>query len=426
MKLRIRQTIYILLAVAAFALLIWVVIHSQSPESLMTPPEAAGDYKDIQKVIEKTADDGIILKAPNEGEYTTAITFTDLNGDNENDAIAFYRIKNDDTSSIYMSVLLKSGTKWQASEAIKGKGNDILEFAYGDLNYDSIPEIVVGWQMFDSKDNNTLCVYTVGNKDGATKVKNCDSKIYTKMFVADVCDEGRDEILLIKNTFNDESIPADANVYEMEDDTLKSIGSASLLASVSEYKKFQMQSVDGVNVFYLDGVVDKTNMVTEILYWDKESAKLYNPTEGKSADEVLTFREGTVPASDINADGVIEIPFSEPNESEEYIHITEWKQFSFDKYTSIAEGICSDDLIFIFPEKWEGKIAANQKGKVWSFYDVSSDESVKLFDLVVSNLSDWQANSDKFDKLTIHYGTIYGVSISDSKSELALSKNEIE
>ena len=220
MKLRIRQAIYIVLAIAAFSLLIYVVTNSQSPESLMNPPEAAGDYKDIQNVIEKTADNGIILKAPNEGEYTTAITFMDLNGDNENDAVAFYRIKNDDTSSIYMSVLLKNGNKWQASEPIKGQGNDILEFSYGDLDFDSVPEIVVGWNMFDSKDNNTLSVYSVTDESGVTGIKQCDSLIYTKMYVADVCNEGRQEILLIKNTYNDESIPAGADVYELEDGTL--------------------------------------------------------------------------------------------------------------------------------------------------------------------------------------------------------------
>jgi 5-deoxy-D-glucuronate isomerase len=62
----------------------------------MTPPEAAGDYKDIQKVIEKNVKNGIILKAPNEGMFSTAITFSDFNGDNENDAVAFYRVKNDE------------------------------------------------------------------------------------------------------------------------------------------------------------------------------------------------------------------------------------------------------------------------------------------------------------------------------------------
>ena len=160
MSLRIRQAVYILLAIAAFVLMIVVVTNSQSPESLMSPPDAVGDYKDILNVIENSADNGIILKAPNEGENTTAITFADLNGDKENDAIAFYRLKNDDTSAIYMSVLFRSGSKWLAGEPIKGKGNDILEFSYGDLNYDEIPEIVVGWNMFDSKDNNTLCVYT--------------------------------------------------------------------------------------------------------------------------------------------------------------------------------------------------------------------------------------------------------------------------
>ncbi|MBQ3431575.1 MAG: hypothetical protein IJG23_02205 [Clostridia bacterium] len=426
MKLRIRQGIYILLAIAAFSLLILVVVNSQSPESLMNPPEAAGDYKDIQNVIEKTIDGGIILKAPNEGAYTTAITFMDLNGDNENDALAFYRVKNDDTSSIYMSVLLKNGSKWQASEPLKGQGNDILEFSYGDLNYDAIPEIVVGWQMFDSKDNNTLSVYTVKDADNKTSIKKCDSKIYTKMYVADVCDEGREEILLIKNTFNDETISANATVYGLEDNTLKPIGSAPLLSSVGEYESFQMQQIDKTNVFFLDGLVNKTNMVTEILYWNKEVMALINPTQGDSAEDLITYREGTVPSTDMNADGIIEIPFSLYSESDEYINITEWKQFDFKKYTTVAEGICANELIFRFPEKWEGNIGVKQNGNVWSFYDIGGEEQEELFELIVSDISEWNSHSEKFDKLTIYYGTIYGVKLTSAGSKLALSKSEIE
>ena len=426
MKLRIRQAIYIVLAIAAFSLLIYVVTNSQSPESLMNPPEAAGDYKDIQNVIEKTAYNGIILKAPNEGEYTTAITFMDLNGDNENDAVAFYRIKNDDTSSIYMSVLLKNGNKWQASEPIKGQGNDILEFSYGDLDFDSVPEIVVGWNMFDSKDNNTLSVYSVTDESGVTGIKQCDSLIYTKMYVADVCNEGRQEILLIKNTYNDESIPAGADVYELEDGTLKSIGSTELSASVSLYKQFQMQPVGNMNVFFLDGVVNNTDMITEILYWDKENGKLENPTYTSQVSDFNTYRAGTVPATDINADGVLEIPVSEVSDDSEFIPVTEWQQFDFSKYIDIAQGVCTDDLIFNFPANWEGNIGVIQKGKVWSFYDISSGEREKLFDLIVCDLSEWQSLKDKYDQLTIHYGTIYGVKLSETDSKLALSKNEIQ
>ena len=425
MKLRVRQAIYVILAVAAFALLIIVITNSQSPESLMNPPEAAGDYKNIQNVIEKSLGDGIILKAPNEGEYTTSITYLDLNTDGENDAVAFYRIKNDDTSAIYMSVLIKSDSKWMASEPIKGKGNDVLEFSFGDLNYDSVPEIVVGWNMFDSKDNNTLSVYEVSNKSGETQVKTCDSVIYTKMYVADVCAEGRNEILLIKNTFNDETSPATATVYEFVDSKLKVINTAQLVAEVSDYRQLQLQSVSGTNVFYLDGVIEAENMITEIIYWNKDAAALESPTYAEQAQEVVSYREETVPSSDINNDGIIEIPFAAGETDSRFVELTDWKQFTFKDYISIASGICSDELVFVYPQQWGNAVAVSHKGKVWSFYDTRSGESVKLFDLVVSDISEWQTLSKQYDKLTIYYGTIYGVKLTSSDSDLSLSKNEI-
>ncbi len=395
MKLRIRQAIYIILALAALALLILVVTHSQSPESLMNPPEAAGDYKSIQNVIEKTLDEGIILKAPNEGNFTTSITFMDLNGDSENDAIAFYRIKNDDTSSIYMTVLLKSGSKWLASEPVKGQGNDVLEFAAGDLNYDSQPEIVVGWNMFDSKDNNTLSVYAVEDEGGQV-------------------------------TFYDESSPANATVYELVDNTLKPLSETKLYAAVSEYKTLQAQPVQGTNVFLLDGVVETHSMITELIYWDKGTAALKSPTYMADAAQISTYREGLVSATDINADNVIEIPCRAEANGGEYEVLTEWKQFGFDKFTDIVQGVCSDNLIFNFPEKWKGQVAVLRKGNVWSFYDTGTGEQEKLFELAVADISEWKSLSANYDKLKIYYGTIYGVKLADTDSALALSKNEIE
>ena len=424
MKQRVKQGLYILLAVVAFALLIIVVINSQSPESLMTPPEAAGDYKDIQNVIEKSIGSEIILKAPNEGEYTTSITFVDLNADDANDAVAFYRLKNDDTSAIYMSVLIRQHSKWIASEAVRGQGNDVLEFSYGDMDYDSISEIIVGWSMFDSKDNNTLSVYTVSSQKSKAVVNENDSLIYTKMCVTDVCGEGRKEILLLKNTYNDEDSLAKATVYVFEDSKLSPISSINIVSSVSEYKKLQTQLLDNKNVFFVDGVIESDSMITEILYWDNSLNKLVSPTNTQGAYP-QTLRKGTVCSTDINSDSILEIPFENVSIGKPYINLTDWKQFDMKEYKTVMHGVCTDELIFNFPDSWKNNVVVTKKGSVWSFYDISSGNNDKLFDLVAAGLSDWQQFSKDYDKLKIDYGTIYGVKLTSSKSKLALNRNEI-
>ena len=421
MKLKIRQIIYILLAIAAFSLLIAVVTNSQSPESLMAPPEAAGDYKEIQDVIKNSVDSGIILKAPNEGDYTTAITFVDINLDGENDAIAFYRLANDDTSSIYMSVLIKKDSKWIASESVKGKGNDILEFSYGDLNYDSVPEIIVGWSMFDSKDNNSLCVYSVDTKKENNPVNLDDYLIYTKMFVDDICLEGKKEILVVKNTYNDENAEAKATVYELVDSKLNVISSADMLSSVSEYRKIQTQTISSKKVFFLDGVVGKNKMITELLYWSEDSLSLINATAQN--DEKSTLRKGNLTSFDINSDSIAEIPFNDVNSDEE-LPITYWKDFYFDGFRTIAQSVCTDELIFVFPEKWNDRIYANQNGNVISFYSLNDDE--KFFELVSCDISSWEQYEKEYEQLKIDYGTIYGVKFAQSKSDINLTKNEIK
>ena len=423
MRLKIRQLLYIFLALAAFALLIIVVTHSQSPETLMNPPEASGAYKDIKKVIENSIDEDVILKAPNEGAYTTAITFTDLNNDGENEAIAFYRKKSDDTSAIYLSVLIKDGSKWHASESLKGKGNDVLEFSFGDLNYDSTPEIVVGWNMFDSKDNNSLCVYSVKVEKEKLQIKENAALVYTKMFVDDVCHDGKKEILLIKNSFQDDTGEATASVLELEDEKLKTVATAKLIKSVSEYKKLQTRLISGNTVFYLDGVINDTEMITEILYWDEQSKTLVNPVFND--DEIITHRKALVCSGDINNDTIIEIPCSE-TQNDGGVEICKWKQFELDGFRTICRGVCSQDLTFIFPDKWNDAITVRAENNSWSFFDVSSGEEEKLFTVVKCDLSSWKQFSADYEKIKIYYGTIYAVKMHNTKSDLALSKAEIK
>ena len=182
--------------------------------------------------------------------------------------------------------------------------------------------------------------------------------------------------------------------------------------------------LDNINVFFLDGIVEKDSMITEVLYWDKEAAVFKNATASDSKYPV-TLRKGTVPSTDINSDGILEIPFAKQSIGKPYMNLTDWKQFGFKGFNSVLSGVCTDELIFNFPDKWNGNIAVIQKGNVWTFYDINSDNNEVLFSLLASGISDRQQYSDEYDKLKIDYGTIYGVKITSSKSKLALTKNEI-
>ena len=252
------------------------------------------------------------------------------------------------------------------------------------------------------------------------------------MFVADVCGEGKKEILVVKNNYLKTTSAASASLYELEDAKLKKIDETQVIASVQEYKSFQIQKINSKSVFFLDGIIDKQNMITEILYWDDNKGHLLNPIYD-SDEGIPTYRTGnTVVCTDINLDGIIEIPFMLQSIDEKFVPLTEWKQFEIDGFRSVNQGVCSDDLIFNFPESWKNQIAVKRDGNVWTFYDESGEENVKLFELLACDISEFsQLNSDDnagkdYEIVKIDYGTAYGVRFSSDDSPFSLNKNEIK
>ena len=72
-----------------------------SAENLLRPPKAVGDEAEIEQLIAKTADSGYTLKYPKNGKFRSAIIMTDLDGNDSNEAVAFFR-NSAETSSVHM------------------------------------------------------------------------------------------------------------------------------------------------------------------------------------------------------------------------------------------------------------------------------------------------------------------------------------
>lgn len=83
-----------------------------SAENLLRPPKAVGDEAEIEQLIAKTADSGYTLKYPKNGKFRSAIIMTDLDGNDSNEAVAFFR-NSDETSSVHMLVMYSKDNSWR-------------------------------------------------------------------------------------------------------------------------------------------------------------------------------------------------------------------------------------------------------------------------------------------------------------------------
>ena len=82
-------------------------IADLSRDNLLRPPKSMGDEAEIEQLIASTAKDGYTLKYPKSGSNRSAIIMHDLDNDNVDEAIAFFREK-DGSTGVHMLVMYVS------------------------------------------------------------------------------------------------------------------------------------------------------------------------------------------------------------------------------------------------------------------------------------------------------------------------------
>ena len=126
-------------------------------EDLLRPPKTMGDEAEIEALISKTASNGYTLKYPKSGSYRSAIVMHDLNGDDVDEAIAFFREK-DSAAGIHMLVMYEEDGEWKISDDFVTETTDVDCVDFADICEDDSLEILVGYAT--TPQTSTSCPYT--------------------------------------------------------------------------------------------------------------------------------------------------------------------------------------------------------------------------------------------------------------------------
>ena len=113
-----------------------------SAENLLRPPKAVGDEAEIEQLIAKTADSGYTLKYPKNGKFRSAIIMTDLDGNDSNEAVAFFR-NSAETSSVHMLVMYSKDNSWEIASDNIFETTDIDSVDFADLTGNGKAEIIL-------------------------------------------------------------------------------------------------------------------------------------------------------------------------------------------------------------------------------------------------------------------------------------------
>ncbi len=331
-------------------------------EGMLRPPKTSGDGQEICEALEKHLGRGPLFRYPRSGEYRSAITMEDLDGDGTAEAIVFYLLSTE-SNAASIAVLGYSHGEWKVKATAEGLSSNVNVLLFGDL----IPEresreIIVGWKVGSNSGLLTVYSYLNGGLENIIIEDSASSEAqsasgYTGVAVCDMDSDSADEIMTATlNTVAGTSTVRMLKYLSGEGaERLLAAGVVNLDGSVSRYSKVTVGMLDDTTQgFIIDSYKGTETMQTEAVCWDKINAGLTAPfNNAKTGDVSGTDRIALTDSFDLDTDGLTEIPrhtllpcYSE--DSAEKFYKSSW--YAYDSQTGTLSEKSEIDSIFNIPD----------------------------------------------------------------------------
>lgn len=349
-----------LLMAAAMACLLTGCLFKGS-DQLYVLPKLSADYTNLQEVLEQIVSSGLEYAAPKSGENTQSIQFLDLNRDGVDEVVAFFR-EESGSKPLKIYIFQRSEEElYQVQNVIEGDGTAFHSVAYVDLNGAGALELTVNYQISDLV--YALSVYSLDN-GGVGQLMQAGCTRYT---LGDLDRDGVSELVLLQQDSSEEGgNRAEWYVYangEMERQT-----SVPLSAGIGSIKRVRSSKLAGGNpAIYVTGTYGENGgqLVTDILaVRDSEFINLtMDESAGISTTSLRRNTDDDIFATDLNGDGVYEIPFATElaDMGSSNVWSVDWIQYRLDgSQNTVCTTICAprDGWYLTISEDLRGKIGA--------------------------------------------------------------------
>lgn len=312
-------------------------------ESLLSPPLYHEEYEELVETFRENVSKDVIFCNPQEGDYRSAIVVEDVDSDGETEALIFYR-DGADSSVAKMHYLNIIDGRWASRGDYNGYGNEIKKTVITDMDGDGNSELIVIWSVTGVSSSNIMSVYRTSYD--FDEYKEVSNEMCTVCEVADMDGDSKEEIFYMNQTTVSGISQRYARAIKLSGDNVVLMGEAKVDPNISSYTSVKTEKASGDSPlkFYVDALKGESQMITELVYWDKEKSELCAPLlDIETMANTATLRYEPIASADVNNDGIIDIPVQSEilgTESDEgKIYITKWIDYSENGTQTVANTV---------------------------------------------------------------------------------------
>ncbi len=285
-----------MLALAAVFATLLSGCFAQTMDELYALPRQSDDYNNLQQAIDAVMTNGTAYCAPATGSNQQPVQLADLDGDGDDEAIVFLKASDEKPLKLYLFDLVDGA--YQNIAVIEGSGSTFDRVEYVELDGEPGAEIVVGRQVSEQV-LQALGVYAL--RDGhVVELLSCN---YTEYTVADLTNEGVSDLFVLR--FDTEERTGVAELYTYNNGMMEREPEASMSTGVDSVKRIISGSIGGgVPAVLVASTYEDSSILTDV--FAVRGGTFCNITAGTSS--ASTVRNYYVYATDIDSDGIIELP----------------------------------------------------------------------------------------------------------------------
>lgn len=327
------------------------------PEELYALPELPAKYTELNARLGAILEDGAEYAAPASGANIQPVQLVDLDGDGQQEAVAFFR-KAEDEKPLKIYIFSARGDRYEHSALIEGSGASIYSVVYSDLDGDGRTEIIVGWRV--NAELQALSVYAL---EPAGPKELLRSVSYVRYASIDLDGDGLQELVVLHT---DEEGNGVADYYDWRKEGLTPQSPARIsvtMAELSQQGRLNAGTLrSGAPALFVTGVTEQSGAVTDILALRNGELTNIVLSEATGVSREIAPFYGLYPM-DINGDGWTEVPAPVSSDGAPPYHRVDWRSFSLDGEgtASAATYHCVEDGWFLqLPESWVGRVEAER------------------------------------------------------------------